>query len=64
MVNPAVHKSFRFLPDKFQAMFRAWKWDSGKQNIHPILSPIYLRNHFLQNQIRTKHKRLLPYLKL
>jgi len=64
MVSPTVHKPFRFLPDKFEAMFSAWKWDSGKQNIHPILNPIHLCNHLVQNQIRTKHKRLLPYPKL
>ncbi len=45
-------------------MFSAWKWDRGKQNIHPIQLFTHLSNHFLQNQIRTKHKRLLPYLKL
>ena len=59
MFNPTVHKSFRFLPDKFEAMFSAWKWDSGKQNIHPLLNSIHPGNHFVQNQIRTKHKRLI-----
>ena len=64
MINPAVHKPLRFLPDKFQAMFRAWKWDSGKQNVQPIMGPINPSNHFLQNQIRTENKRLPLHPKL
>ena len=62
MVSPTVHKPFRFLPDKLKTMLRARKWDSGKQNIHPILNPIHPCNHLVQDQIRTKHKTLTNYL--
>ena len=40
-------------------MLRARKRYRGKQNIHTIYFFAHTSNHFFQNQIRTKHKRLI-----